>query len=199
MNVNFQRILAAALLLVSASFEAGAEGLRIRGEITGIEGHRVTVLNSSGQTLAVSVPEPVVLLYRNIALDEIKDGAYISVPSVAVGDNERRALGVNQFPDAMRGVNEGFSAWDLTVESKMTNATVAQVVSRGGERVLTVTYGEEEQTIVVPENVPVTRFGPAPDRKLAVGQMVVIFAHEDAGKLTGKFVGLHENGGLPPI
>ncbi|MEO1017316.1 MAG: hypothetical protein AAFY56_06440 [Pseudomonadota bacterium] len=176
-----------------------ATELRVRGEVTSINGDTVTVATPAGQAVDVTLSEPVVLYYRDIPLDDIDAGAYIAVPSIAMPDGTRQALGLVVFPEAMRGMNEGFKPWDLTAESKMTNATVAQVVSRGDERVLTVAYGEEEQTILVPEHAQVSTFAPAPEIAVETGQNVVIFADDSSGAIIGKFVGVHENGALPPV
>lgn len=188
-----------AALVASTISAAVADPMRVRGTITGIEGNTVTVENSAGQSTVVTLNEPVVLLYRDIPLSEVPENAYLAIPSIAAGDGQRRALGLVVFPEAMRGMDEGFKGWDLTPESGMTNATLAQVSARGGENILKVTYGEVEQTVFVPPTAPVTTFAPAPDMAVAAGQNVVIFADNSGGAVSGKFVGIHENGGLPPL
>ncbi|MEM7547957.1 MAG: hypothetical protein AAF367_20720 [Pseudomonadota bacterium] len=188
---------ATAFSLNAAS--ADAAGLRVRGEVVKIDGQMVSVEASTGQIVDVAMPEPVVLLYRDIKVEDIAPGAYIAAPTVAGADGTRRALGLVVFPEAMRGMNEGFKAWDLGTDSKMTNATVAQIVSRGGARVFTVTYGGEEQTVQVPTAAPVTTFAPSPGTPLDLGMNVVIFADETGGTISGQYVGIHENGSLPPL
>ncbi|MEL6299423.1 MAG: hypothetical protein AAFQ45_12710 [Pseudomonadota bacterium] len=190
---------ASTLLSMSLSTAAEAAGVRVRGAIKAISDNSVTVATSAGQDVKVKLANPVVLLYRDIAFSEVPKNAYVAVPSIAAPDGARRALGLIVFPEKMRGLNEGFKAWDLGTESKMTNATLAKVTDKGGERVLTVTYGATSQKVLVPRYVPITTFAPAPDRKLEVGLNVVIFADDKTGALTGKFVGVHENGDLPPI
>ena len=189
--------IAAGLVLMTGMVQA--EGLRIRGEVTKINGDVFTIQNSSGQSTDVTISQPVVLEYRTITLDDIEPDAYVSVPSIALHNNTWRALGVSVFPEAMRGLNEGFSDWDLSSESKMTNATIGKVLSRGGENVLTLSYGDTQQIVVVPETAPVTTFGPNPDRELKTGDLVVIFADGKDGRFSGKYVGVHEDGSLPPV
>ncbi len=178
---------------------AHAGGARVRGEVIDIKADVYTVLAASGQEIDVTMPDPMVLVYTDIALSDVADGAYVSVPSVALANDAWRALGVTVFPEPMRGMNEGFADWDLTSDSKMTNATLSQLVSRGGEGVLTLQYGDEKQTVVLAPNAPVTTFAPDPARKLAKGDLVVIFAEETQGSFSGKFVGVHANGTLPPV
>lgn len=189
--------IAAALTLVSATVHAA--GLRVRGEVTAIEGQMISVEAATGQVVEVSVPEPVVLLYRDIDIEDIAPGAYVAAPTVASADGNRRALGLVVFPEAMRGLNEGFKSWDLGSDSKMTNATVAQIVARGTDRVFTVTYGDEEQLVEVPPSAPVTTFSPAADADIRIGMKVVIFAEQSGDAISGQYVGIHENGGLPPL
>ena len=51
----------------------------------------------------------------------------------------------------------------------------------------------------MPEGTPIMAFGPAPDRKLSVGDKVFFFATEDDGKLTSGRAGVMKDGSLPPI
>ena len=133
---------------------------------------------------------------RSISFPE---NAYLSIPAIDAGGGKLRALGVNVFPEAMRGFNEGFGDWDLTGDSSMTNATLAKLVSSDGERALTVQFGEQSQQVLVPPGTPITTFGAAQGRTVDVGEKVVIFAKVAGGTLSGKFVGVHESGELPPI
>lgn len=199
MNAFLKQVAGTAMCLALWTGLAHAEGVRIRGEVTKISGDTYTVLNASGQSTDVAIKEPVVLEYRNIALEDIGPEAYVAVPSVQLDGTSLRALGVTVFPEPMRGMNEGFSDWDLTSGSKMTNATIAQVVARGGERVLTLKFGDEQQSVVIPVGAPITTFAPSPDRTLKTGDLVVIFADGADGAFQGKYVGVHADGSLPPV
>lgn len=197
--LSLKTALLGAALTVVAVGTASADPLRVRGTITAIDGDTVTVENAAGQSVDVALQDPVVLLYRDIPLSDVPDNAYVAIPSIAAGDGERRALGLVVFPEAMRGTDEGFKDWDLTPESGMTNASVARITSRGGENILTVTFGGEEQTVYVPPTAPITTFAPAPDLSVETGLNVVIFADDAGGALSGRFIGIHENGSLPPL
>ena len=199
-----QSLTLAALLLVSLSFvsSANAEGLRIRGEITALSNNVASIETSSGQHIDVFLaPHVTVLLFKDVSFEDIPSNAYLSIPSVPAGPNKRRALGINIFPEGMRGANEGLSDWDLTSDSKMTNATLAKVISTNGKnnRELLVSFAGETQQILVPEGTQITSFSPTDKITITVGQKVVIFAQVADGKLTGGLVGIHENGELPPI
>lgn len=194
------------LLLMAISSQTQAAGLRIRGEVSAIDSHKqqqlMTIKTSSGQKIEVIMaPEYSVLLYRSIDFGAIPANAYLSIPSVPGPNNLRRALGINVFPEAMRGFHEGIGDWDLAANSKMTNATLAQAVKQttGTKRTLTVKFGQEQQEILVPLATPITTFGPSQDHQINLGDKVVVFAAVEAGTITGQFVGVHENGQLPPI
>lgn len=196
---EFLLVTAAATALLASSL-AQAAGVRVRGEITTLADTTATVTNAADQRTEVLLAKDyVVLVYRNIDLDDIPDNAYVGIPSVTNPDGTRRALGLVVFPETMRGLNEGFFEWDLTAGSKMTNGTLAQVVARAGERVLEISFGEEKQTVFIPEYAQVSTFSAEADRKLAVGDKVVIFADDTGASLTGKYIGVHANGGLPPL
>lgn len=199
LNSLWRGLVATVAVLVVTSSGFAAEGVRVRGEIVEVSGNQYTIVVVTGQQVQVSVAEPMVLVYEDIPLDQVTGNSYVSVPSIPMDSETWRALGVTVFPEPMRGMNEGFADWDLTAQSKMTNATVGKVISRGGERVLTLSYGESEQTVVVPETVPVTKFTPDPKHTVGTGDLVVVFAKKEGGKFKGKFIAVHKNGSLPPV
>lgn len=199
MTSLLNRMIVGAAAVIALNVTAEAADLRVRGEVVKLDGAIVAVASAAGQITEVNMPEQVVLMYRDIPLEDIKDGDYVAIPSIAAADGTRKALGLVKFPDAMRGMNEGFKGWDLTPESKMTNATVATIVSNTADQVLTVKFGDEEQIVNVPGTAQVSTFAPAQGTSLEVGMNVVIFANDDSGQIAGKFVGIHENGGLPPL
>ncbi len=191
----------AALAFASTASAQNYKSLRVRGEVVNLDGPIVSVENSAGQVVEVSMPEPVVLTFSDIALSNIDLGGYVSVPSLAMADGARRGLGLTLWPEEMRGINEGYIDWDLSAENKMTNATLKQVTSRGGEKLITLSYGEqkEEQTLVLPPYAPVTVFVQSKEKKLETGMNVVLFAREKDGKISAKFAGLREDNELPPL
>ena len=205
MTTFLKHTLALATLLFTAmsyTSTANAEGLRIRGELKTLSNNLASVETSSGQRIDVILePGYKVLLYKDVRFEDIPKNAYLSIPSIPAGPNKRRALGINIFPEAMRGFNEGLGDWDLTSDSKMTNATLAQVVNAKTQngRELIVSFGDDKQHVLVPEQTQITTFGPTDTVSIKVGQQIVIFAQVAGGKLSGKFVGIHENGELPPI
>ena len=132
-------------------------------------------------------------------LDDLKPDDYLSIPSITAPDGSKQAVAISVFPAALRGVGEGESSWDLGEGSLMTNAAFATMQAQGADHTIVVTYKGEQETVSVPEGTPIMAFGPAPDRKLAVGEAVIFFAIEVDGKLTSGRAGVMEDGSLPPI
>lgn len=198
-KVSFLSIAMMSSLLMLGTL-ANAAGEHVRGELKSLENGVAVVENSAGQRVQVTMKEGYgVLLYKDITVADIPDNAYISVPSIPLAEGKVRALGVNVFPEAMRGFNECFSDWDLSAGSKMTNATLAQVVSAQGGKSLKVRFGDELQDVVVGQSTPITIFDLSPGYELKVGQLVVIFTAEKDNKPIGKFIGVRENGELPSV
>ncbi|CAM2892880.1 hypothetical protein [Moritella viscosa] len=191
-------------LLVTLSFisTANAEGLRIRGQLVKLDNNFATIKTSSGQKIEIKLLDTLtVLLFKDIKFEDIPKNAYLSIPSVPFGENSRRALGINVFPEAMHGFNEGVGDWDLTSESKMTNATLAQVVNNtsNNERILLVRFGEETQKVLVPLTTKITTFAPSKNHRIKVGDNMIIFAKVSGCTLAGDLIAIHEKGTLPPI
>lgn len=199
------RSLLSAALAVSAlttsALPAVAQEAHVRGEVTAIEGGKVTVATAAGQPVEVAMKDAyTLLLYRDLPLEEVREGAYLGVASVGAGEGPPRALAVVVFPEAMRGYNEGSAAWDLAPGSRMTNASVARLERRTDARELVVSAKGETQTISVPERTPVVTFQPVEDRRLKVGDRAILFAAEGSdGALTAGIAGISEDGSLPPI
>ncbi|NJM82242.1 MAG: hypothetical protein HC844_06905 [Tabrizicola sp.] len=195
------RALAAGLSLAVLAGTAQAEDdPHIRGKITAIEGATYSVESASGQLIEVKLADDAtVLLYTPLELSDVKPDDYLGIPSAPLADGGKRALAVIVFPAAMRGINEGDSAWDLVPGSRMTNATLAEVTANDGTGRLSVSYGDESEEIVVPAGTPVVTFATAPGRKIVVGEQAIFFAQQVDGAYTAGLVGVSEDGSLPPL
>jgi hypothetical protein len=172
----------------------------VRGEVTAIKGDVATVKTVSGETVEVTMRSDFAMaVYRRITIDDLKPDDYLSIPSIPAPDGSKQAVAISVFPAELHGVGEGESPWDLGEGSRMTNATFATLQAQGANHTVVVTYKGERETVSVPEGTPILAFGPAPDRKLAVGDTVIFFAKEVDGKLTSGRAGVMEDGSLPPI
>ena len=191
-------LLAGLMLGLWTGFAAAVP--HVRGEVTAINGDVATVKTASGETVEVTMRENFgMLVYRRITIDDLKPDDYLSIPSITAPDGSKQAVAISVFPAAMHGVGEGELPWDLGEGSLMTNASFATMQAKGADHTIVVTYKGEQETVSVPEGTPIMAFGPAPDRKLAVGDTVIFFATEVDGKLTSGRAGVMEDGSLPPI
>jgi hypothetical protein len=187
-------------IILAASTTVAAAVPHVRGEVIAITGDVATVKTTSGQTVEVTMkPDFGMSVYRKIAIEDLKPDDYLSIPSITAADGTKQAVAISVFPAAMHGVGEGESPWDLGEGSKMTNAAFATMESQGADHSIVVSYAGTQETVSVPEGTPIMAFGPAPDRKLAVGDHVIFFATDVDGKLTSGRAGIMEDGSLPPV
>ena len=148
----------AALLIAAVSAVAVAQApanppVRIRGTVEKIDAQMLTVKANNGQMMTVKLADNFVVMgLAKAGLDDIASGKFIGTTTVGERDGALVALEVHIFPENMRGTGEGHYDWDLRPASKMTNANVANMVSMGKDRVLTVQYKGGEKKILVPEN-----------------------------------------------
>ncbi len=90
-----------------------------------------------------------------IKLSDVKVGSYIGVAAMPQSDGSQKAISVSIFPEAARGVGEGFRPWDVRPNSSMTNATVAESVAGNDGQTLLVKYKDGEKKIIVSPDTPI--------------------------------------------
>jgi len=159
-----------AVLLVFASGIASAQApVRIRGQITGLDGNVLSVKSRDGKDLKINLADNfAVAAAKKITLADIKPGDFVGPASKKLPDGSLEAISLQLFPAALRGVvSEGHGPWDLEPGSMMTNATVANMVQMKTGRELTLEYKGGSQKVLVPEGVPVFTTVPG-DRSLLV-------------------------------
>lgn len=166
----------AATLLASAVWAQEAP-VRVRGTIESVDGSVYVVKSRDGTQLKLKLPADVkVSSIVPAKLTDIKQGSYIGVAGMPQADGSQKALEVSIFPEALRGLAEGFRPWDLVPKSTMTNANVdAQVTSANGQT-LTLKYKDGEKKIIVPSGTPVVAFAPGSASDLKPGAKIFIGA-----------------------
>lgn len=121
--------------------------VRIRGDITAINGNTLSVKTREGQDLKVELGEKATFAYdmKALRLEDVKPGTPIGTSAVKGPEGKLIARELHLF-SAERGVlNEGHRPWDLEPGSTMTNATVSAAVEAGGGREITLTYKDGRQ------------------------------------------------------
>jgi hypothetical protein len=193
-----------ALMLFSTAAwaEPAPQRVNVRGTIEKVDGDTLTVKSREGEALIVKLADnPRVLGLVKISLADVKAGSYVGVSSVQQPDGSRRALHVHVFLEAMRGVGEGDRPFDLVPQSRMTNATVAEVASVGGGQLLTLKYKDGEQKIIVPADAPIVTYSPGSKDEVKPGAKIMIFnaTKQADGTLTSPSINVGRDGLTPPM
>jgi hypothetical protein len=135
------------------------------------------------------------------SMADIKENTFLGSAAMPQPDGTLRALEVYVFPESARGTGEGHYPWDVEPGSTMTNATIAQVVTTGDGRVLTLRYRDGEKRLLVPESAPIVTSAPADRSALVPGAHVFIYGalREPDGAYAASRVTVGLNGLVPPM
>jgi hypothetical protein len=171
----------ALLLLTSAAVsQVLAQGapVRVRGEITKVEGNTLSVKSRSGENLTVKLAEPLrISAMAKSSLADIKEGSFIGVSAMPQPDGTQKAYAVHIFMDTQKGVvADRFSEWDSRPGSTMTNANVATTVSGKDGQDLLVKYKDGEKKVQIPPGIPIARYVPGTAADLKVGAKIFVGA-----------------------
>ena len=198
----------AGAVIAAAIATAAAEPYHIRGTLSGIADGTLTIAADSGETVSVALnDDALVFTVAAATAADIGGGQFVGITSVERGD-ERVAIEVHIFEEALRGLAEGHYPWDLVEQDNMmTNATIAKLVDAGDGRQLTVTYvaGEATErtvgttTITVPPEAIIVSFTATDRAALIPGEAVFIIAIDtDDGVISPAMV-VGRNGVDPPM
>jgi multidrug efflux pump subunit AcrA (membrane-fusion protein) len=189
-------------LAVSTALAQQPPTVRVRGTIEQSDGSTLVVKSRTGETLTIKLADNarIAALVR-IPLSDIKPGTYVGSAAVPRGDGTFRALEVHVFPEAQRGTGEGHRPFDLEPQSTMTNATVADIVTRVDGTVLTLKHKDGEQTIVVPPGTPIVAYVPGDRSELKPGARILVFAaqRQADGSLLAPSITVGRDGLTPPM
>ena len=192
----------AAMLAASVSFAEQSPLVRVRGTVEANDGSVLTVKTREGPSVKVKMTDKVAV--RGIvkaALSDIKDNSFIGVTGVPQADGSQKAVEIHIFPEAMRGTGEGFRPWDLTPDSTMTNATVAQMVTNVDGQTITLKYKDGEKKIVVVPSTVIVTFAPGKKDELKPGAKIFIAgaAKQSDGSLQAASISVGRDGLTPPM
>src|SRR3954468_4702632 len=153
-----------------------APPVRVRGEITKVEGNVLSVKSRSGENLTVKLAEPLrVSAMVKASLADIREGTFIGVSAMPQPDGTQKAYGIHIFLEAQKGVvPDRFSEWDGRPGSTMTNANVATTVAGKDGQDILVKYKDGEKKVVVPPGIPIAKYVPGGAEDLKVGKKIFI-------------------------
>jgi hypothetical protein len=192
----------AVSVLASVAWAQPAPTVRVRGTIEAVDGSLLTVKSRDGAEVKVRMTDNVAVVgVTPIAMSEIKPGSYIGVTAMPEPDGTQKAVAVHIFPEAQRGVAEGFRPRDLRPNSTMTNATVAETVAGTDGQNIMVKYKDGEKKVVVPPGTPIVTFVPGDKSELKPGAKIIIFGatKKDDGSLEANRVNVGLDGITPPM
>jgi len=192
-------LFAATLAIVSAAASAQAPTF-VRGTITGLEGHILSVKSRDGKDLKVKLDDKFGVSYaKAITLADIKPGDFVGPASRKRPDGSLEAISVQLFPAALKGVvSEGHRPWDLEPGSVMTNAIVKSEVQKSNGRELTLVYKGGSQKVFVPEGVPMFTTARGDASLLVPGATIFTVARPGPdGMLTAARVTVSKDGVKP--
>lgn len=205
MNRNAAHALVLSLLVSSLAFAqapaAPAPTQRIRGDVLSVDGLNLRVKERSGASMDIKLAEAYVVTgVAKVGIEAITLNAFVGAATMQQSDGTLSALEVLVFPESGRGSGEGHYPWDLQPGSMMTNATVAEVVSMGPSRRMTLRYKDGEKVIVVPASAPIVTFEPGDRAMLKAGAHVLLTAtRQPDGSLTAARVAVGKDGLVPPM
>ncbi len=171
----------------------------VRGTIDSVSTDRLTVATPAGDTVAIAITDRTpVTVVAPASLAALMPGAYIGTAAVPAPGGGLRALEVQVFSEAMRGVGEGQHPWD-NAGTTMTNATVGEIAGTDG-RTLRLVYKGGEQTVAVTPNTPIMTMDWGTHALLTKGAHVSVRAAVgDGGALQARFVVVGKDGYEPPL
>ncbi len=166
------------LLSTSAVWAQPAQTVRVRGEITKVDGNTLSVKSRSGENLTVKLAGPprIAAMVKS-SLADIKEGTFIGVSAMPQPDGTQKAYAIHVFMDSQKGVvADRHSEWDSRPGSTMTNANVATTVSGNDGQNLLVKYKDGEKKVVIPAGIPIAKYVPGTADDLKVGSKVFVGA-----------------------
>ena len=200
------RLASLALIGLVTLFAAGAQAqsqapqTQIRGTVERLDGQSLTVKTQEGPTTITLAPNYSVGAVVKAATADIKKGSFIGVGARMLPGGGLSAVQVFIFPEAMRGTGEGHRPWAVLPDSTMTNATVAETVSRVDGSSVTLTYPGGEQMIAITPEANIIMAAPAEAADLVAGAQVALTASRQAdGRLSSSRVTIARAGAQLPL
>jgi hypothetical protein len=169
-----------ALILSSyvawAQQAGGPPPVRVRGEITKVEGNTLSVKSRDGENLTVKLAEPLrIAAMEKASLADLKEGSFIGVSAMPQPDGTQKAYAIHIFMESQKGVvPDRFGPWDSRPGSTMTNANVATSVAGTDGQELLVKYKDGEKKVIVPAGIPIAKTVPGSAADLKVGAKVFV-------------------------
>jgi len=164
-------------LLLSAASGWAQDTVRLRGTIEAVDGDLLRIKTREGNDVKLKLAaNPGIAAVTKATMADIKPNSYIGVGALPQADGSLRAISVQIFAEAMRGLAEGHRPWDLQPGSSMTNATVESTVAGVAGQTVALKYKDGEQKIVIPPDLQIVAYVPGETADLKAGARVFVAA-----------------------
>lgn len=202
---RFAGLLLSTLMLCSGIASAQSTGKAVaplRGTIDNASETQLQITDRKGEKVEVKLNDKTqVFSVSKGDASDIKPDSFIGTAAVPQANGSLKALEVHVFAASLRGTGEGHSPWE-SADGKintMTNGTIGKLVNSDG-RTLTVNYGNQQKTVIVPENTPIVTINPGDRSLLTPGTHIVLFsAVDDKGERVATRISAGKNGTVPPM
>lgn len=199
------RSLSAAILVIGLALpglvQAQSAQTRIRGQVEAVDGNSLTVKTAEGSQAKVALAAGYsVGGVVKATVADIRKGGFVGVGARPQADGTLMAVQVFIFPEAMRGTGEGHRPWAVLPDSTMTNATVAETVSRVDGANIVLTYPGGEQKVTITPDANIIMAAPAQAADLVPGAQVALSAVKHAdGSLSASRITIAKPGAELPL
>ena len=167
----------AVMVTASVVWAQQAPPVRIRGEITKVDGNTLSIKSRTGENLTVKLAEPMrVSAMVKSSLADIKEGTFIGVSAMPMPDGTQKAYAIHIFLETQKGVvaDRFDPKWDNRPGSTMTNANVATTVAGKDGQDILVKYKDGEKKVIVPPGTPIAKYVAGSAADLKVGAKVFV-------------------------
>jgi hypothetical protein len=167
---------AVAVASLASSAALAQQPTRLRGTVEKVDGNVLTVKAGEAGEVKVALGDKAqVFGVVNATLADIKPNDFIGVGAMPQADGSQKAIQVNIFAEAMRGIGEGHRPWDRP-NSTMTNGAVDTTVKGVEGQVLIVKYKDGEKKIVVTPDAVIRAYKAGDRSELKPGANIATFA-----------------------
>jgi hypothetical protein len=203
MHRTIRLALAGAIIAAScaAAFAQQPQTVRLRGTIEKVDGNLLTLKGADGAEIKLALKDDALIVaVVKASLAEVKEGTFLGSAAMPQPDGSQKALEVHIFPEAMRGTGEGHRPYAPEANRTMTNGTAAGATVTGVDgSTIVVKYKDGEKRIVVPPDVPITRYeiGSKADLKVGARFTVLAATKKDDGSFETARINVGRDGAVP--
>lgn len=176
-------------LVVAAPLAATAQSTAtVEGTIATATGTSAVITTKMGTTTVTLNDKTQVIRRLPATLADVKVGMFLAIAASKAADGTLTAVSVN-IVDAMPNARKG--QWPMESGNIMTNMNVTSIVSGVSGRTLKLSYQDQNTSIVVPNNTPISRLVLGKLADLKAGEHVRVRGENDGyGVITASYVSI---------